>query len=77
MNTYTKANPPPVGTLINVDLILISRCCGSTLVGYSAGYDDTYLFLSSKPSGGPEAQIGWNAVTGIQETFRGEICIDL
>lgn len=77
MKTFSKANPPSVGTFIKIELIFISKCCGSSLVGYSAGFDEKYLFISSKQNGVRERQIGWNAITEINEIIQGEICIEI
>jgi hypothetical protein len=76
MSKYDKRNPPPLGTLIEVDIIFVSRTCGSVLVGYSAGSDDTYLFLSYKTNGSKDSQIGWNAISEIRSTSSGQICIE-
>lgn len=77
MSQFSRQDPPPVGTLIAVELMLVSKCCGSTLVGYSAGSDNTYLYLSYKTNGSKDSQIGWNAITGISAIQNGEICIEI
>lgn len=73
---YSKQNPPIPGQLIEIDIVWVSKCCGSRLVGFYHHGDQDSLYLSDRPQDGHVEQISWDAGIVRASTRYQEICID-
>lgn len=74
---YTKTNLPAKGTFIAVELMILTKTCGSTLTGYFAGADDEFLYLSEVPNPlNRDSKVGWGLITNISDASPNNgICI--
>ncbi len=67
--------PVGPGQLIALRIPYVSRCCGTTLVGYYVGCTDDTITISN---GNRSKDIPWETVTGTRAAAAGEdICIDI
>lgn len=75
--SFSKNNLPTAGQLIEIDIVWISRCCGSTLVCFFYSSDESYIYFSDAPSAGRVEKLAWSSVVDIRSSSAvNAICID-